>query len=91
MPWYALVQTSNYYRGYVDGRDPVKPGPLLLWADNPALPADHPEQPCNCDHFRWTVIAVEDDDAIGGVSAPERRELLPIVRCQRRYRRLGRV
>jgi hypothetical protein len=63
-----IVQTTDIWGGSVDGRDPVKPGAMLLRADNPALPAGHSEQPGNWTDYRFSVyLRSEDDDAIGVV------------------------
>ena len=61
-----IVQRSNIWGGSVDGTDPVKPGTLLLRADSPALPGDHPEQPGNWTDYRLSAyLRSADNDAIG--------------------------
>ncbi|MCP4257776.1 MAG: hypothetical protein GY774_09655 [Planctomycetes bacterium] len=61
-----LVQTSNIWGGAMAGTDPVKPGTMLLRADNPHLPSDHPDQPGNWTDYRLSVyLRSPDDDGIG--------------------------
>lgn len=61
-----LIQTTNIWGGTVDSADPVKPGSLLLRADNPALPQDHADQPGNWTDYRFSAyLRSADDDAIG--------------------------
>ena len=61
-----VEQTTNIYGGTTDGTDPVKPGTLLLYGDDPALPAGDPAQPGNWTDYRMTAIVTSsDDDAIG--------------------------
>ncbi len=63
-----IIQTSNIWGGARDPRLPAKPGALLLYANNPALPADHPEQPSRWTDYRMSVyLRSIDDDAIGVV------------------------
>lgn len=89
-----IVQTRNTWGGTVDGGDPVKPGALLLRADNPALPADHAEQPGNWTDYRFNVyVRSEDDDAIGVVFRFVDRNwhYRFVMDRERRYRRLLRI
>lgn len=89
-----IVQTSNIWGGTQDREDPVKPGTLLLWANNPDLPGDHPEQPGSWTDYRLSVyLRSADDDAVGVVF--RYRNANNYYRFsmdrQRKYRRLVRV
>lgn len=89
-----IIQTSNIWGGSDDGTDPVKPGALLLYGDDPALPASDPEQPGNWTDHRLTVtVRSTDDDAIGVVFRYQ--DATHYYRFsmdrQRGYRRLTRV
>jgi hypothetical protein len=89
-----VIQTSNIWGGTTDGRDPVKPGTLLVYSDTPALPPDHPEQPSNWTDYRVTVyVRSEDDDAVGVVCryADAGRHYRFVMDRERRYRRLLKV
>jgi hypothetical protein len=50
-----LKQTSNIKSGTDDASDPVKPGTILLYGNDPALDLGHAEQPANWTDYRLTV------------------------------------
>ena len=88
----AVVQTSDIWGGTLDGNDPVKPGTMLIKANNPNLSVNHPEQPVMWTDYRFSVFfrATIDDNAIGVVfrySEPESYFRFSMDR-RRRYRRL---
>ena len=61
-----IAQTANIGSGARAGTDPVKPGTMLLRANRPDLPADHPDQPGHWTNYRLSVyLRSTDDDAIG--------------------------
>lgn len=92
--WGAVVQTASTGGGSSDARDPVKPGTLLLRADYPALPGDHPDQPANWTDYRLSVfLRSAEGGAIGIVF--RYRDSANYYRFsmdrQQKYRRLVRV
>lgn len=89
-----LVQTANTWGGTTAGTEPVKPGTLLLRADLPGLPADHPDQPGNWTDYRLSVfVRSEDNDAVGVVFRYQDASNFYRFSMdrERRYRRLVRV
>ena len=90
----AAIQTSNIWSGSMDGRDPVKPGTMLLRADYPALPDEHPSQPSQWTDYRFSVyLRSMDDDAMGVVFRYQDNGHYYRFSMdrQRRYRRLVKV
>ncbi|MGH8067489.1 MAG: hypothetical protein ACRERE_20095 [Candidatus Entotheonellia bacterium] len=65
----AVVQTSDIWGGTLDGDDAVKPGTMLVRANIPQLPVDHPEQPITWTDYRFSVYlhATMDENAMGVV------------------------
>ncbi len=89
-----IIQTTNIWGGTLDGNDPVKPGTILLYADNLTLPEDHPKQPGNWTDYRMSVyLRSSDDEAIGIVFRyiALGHYYLFSMDCQRKYRRLVKV
>jgi hypothetical protein len=96
----ALVQTSNIWGSPFDKKDPVKPGTMLLRADDPRLPKDNSDQPRCWTDYRFSVYlrTTNDDDAIGVVfRCPDSLECYPknyylfTMAREGRYRRLVRI
>ncbi len=89
-----ITQTTKIWGGTLNGTDPVKPGTLLLRADNPDLPAIDPDQPGNWTDYRVSVyIRSADENGLGVVfrySDPDHYYRFSMDR-QREYRRLVRV
>lgn len=93
-PSHYLVQTSNIWGGTMAGTDPRKPGTMLLRADHPHVPSDHPDQPGNWTDYRLSVyLRSSDDDAIGAVFRYVDSDYYYrfSIDRQRKYRRLVRV
>ena len=89
-----VEQTTNIWGGTLDPADPVKPGTLLLRADNPSLLAGHPDQPGNWTDYRLSVLVCSsDDDAVGVVFRylDANHYYRFSMDRQRQYRRLVRV
>jgi len=89
-----IIQTSNIWGGARDPRLPAKPGALLLYANNPSLSADHPEQPSKWTDYRMSVsLRSTDDDAIGVVFRYLNSSSYYLFSMDRegKYRRLVRV
>lgn len=89
-----IGQTSNIYGGTLNGNDPLKPGTLLLLADNFSLPTDHIEQPVNWSDYQFSVILRSgDNDAIGIVFRylDEDNYYFFAMDRERKYRRFVRV
>ncbi len=89
-----VVQTTNVYGGTVDAADPVKPGTLLLYGDDPSLAANDPQQPGQWTDYRVTVtLRSSDDDALGVVFryVDESTYYRFALDRERRYRRLTAV
>lgn len=89
-----IEQQSNIWGGPDVASDPTNPGTILLRASDPALAANHPDQPGNWTDYRITaVLRALDDDAIGLVvryRGPNDHYLFALDR-ERAYRRLVRV
>jgi hypothetical protein len=63
---FFIIQTSAIWGGTRDGADPVKPGTLLLWADNLALATNHLDQPGNWSDYRLSAyLRAFNGDAMG--------------------------
>jgi hypothetical protein len=50
-----ITQTSSIKSSTADASDPVKPGTMLLFADDSGLGSVHPEQPTNWTDYRLSV------------------------------------
>src|SRR5262249_48636577 len=90
----AIVQTTGIWDGMLDGADPVKPGTMLIRADNPALPSDHPEQPGDWTDYRLSLYIRSSDNAAVGVVfryLDASHYYRFAMDRERRYRRLVRV
>jgi hypothetical protein len=89
-----LLQTADTGGGSTDARDPVKPGALLLWGDDPLLPGTDASQPGAWTDYRLRLfMRSDDDDAIGMVfryQSPTDHYRFAMDRA-RKYRRLMRV
>lgn len=67
-PGRYLTQTSNIKGGSDDASDPVKPGTMLLFGNDPALEPSHKEQPAGWTDYRLSVyLRSAGDGAIGVV------------------------
>jgi hypothetical protein len=89
-----VVQTTNMGGGTADGRDPVKPGTVLLRADDPVRAATDAAQPGNWTDYRFTVyVRSESEDAIGVVFRywDTNNHYLFAMDRERKYRRLMRM
>lgn len=89
-----VAQTSEIWGGSFDGADPVKPGTMLLRADDPALAADNSAQPGNWTDYRYSaLVRSADDDAVGLVfrHLDDSHYYFYAMDRQRRYHRLVRV
>ncbi len=88
-----VEQTSNIWGGSTEADVPAKPGTLLVYASNPALPAGHPDQPSEWTDYRFSVfLRSADDDAMGVVfryQDPDNYYRFSMDR-ERSYRRLVR-
>jgi hypothetical protein len=63
-----LTQTSKIKGGNDDASDPVKPGTMMLFGNDPALDSGHQEQPANWTDYRLSVyLRAAGDGAIGVV------------------------
>lgn len=60
-----LIQTGGIKGASDDPADPLKPGTLLLYGDDPVLGPSHPEQPSNWTDYRLSVYLRADSGAIG--------------------------
>jgi hypothetical protein len=62
----SVVQTSAIAGGTADADDPVKPGTMLLYGDDPALGGADPAQPGNWTDYRISATVRSDgENAIG--------------------------
>jgi hypothetical protein len=89
-----IIQTSNIWGGTTSGTDPVKPGTLLLLANDPALAANDPGQPGNWTGYRLSVyLRSATDHALGIVFRylDANHFYRFSMDRQRKYRRLVRV
>ena len=67
-PSHFITQTTNIWGGTVDGADPVMPGSVLLYGDDPLLDAADPRQPGAWTDYRFSLfVRSADDDAVGVV------------------------
>jgi hypothetical protein len=89
-----VVQTTNIWGGTTDGVDPIKPGSMMIYGNDPNLSATHADQPAQWTDYRVSAyVRNEDDDALGLVF----RYVNPnnyyrfSMDAERRYRRLVRV
>jgi hypothetical protein len=65
-PAHLLRQTSSIKGGADDAADPVKPGTVLIFGNDPALDAGHSEQPANWTDYRLSVyLHAHGDGAMG--------------------------
>jgi len=63
-----LTQTGKIKGGNDDASDPVKPGTMMLFGNDPALDSGHQEQPANWTDYRLSVyLRAAGDGAIGVV------------------------
>jgi hypothetical protein len=89
-----VIQTTDIWGGTLEGRDPVKPGTILLRAGDPNLPAGHSSQPGNWTDYRVSVyLRSVDDDVIGVVFRyiDSSHHYFYAMDRQRTYRRVVRV
>lgn len=89
-----VIQTTNVGGGTPDGRDPVKPGTLLLRADDPNRPSPDSGQPGNWTNYRLSLyVRSEQENTIGVVFRyqDEDNHYRFAMDRERKYRRLMRL
>lgn len=93
-PMRYVEQQANAWAGPDVAGDPTNPGTILLRAPDPALPADHADQPANWADYRITAILRGVDNDAMGLAFRYRdagNHLLFTMDHERSYRRLVRV
>ncbi len=91
---FYIVQTSNITGGSGDIADPVQPGTMLFYGNNPNLADVHLEQPRNWTDYRLSVyLRSADNDWMGVVFRyqSQNNHYLFLMTRQGKYRRLIRV
>lgn len=86
-----LAQTSSIRGGNDDASDPLKPGTMLLFGDNPQLNPAHVEQPSGWTDYRLSIyLRAAGDGAIGVLfrCRDDKNYYRLSLDCGGRYRRL---